>query len=446
MSLSSLSLLTKVPRAYTVPASIGALLLSFCLRGVAFNRSNSQAFDEAVYIASGYSYLMRKDFRLNPEHPPLAKLVSALPVYLVLGLPFEPNPGLWEKASEYAIGQEFLYDSRASAERILTLARLPGLLLGMGLVSLVGLWSYRLWGSSAAIIGVGLAACDPNLIAHSSLGGTDFAPVLFIFLTLYLLWENRSSPSPWLVVTAGVSTGLAIASKYSSLILLPAIGLLMASHLAVGGFLPFSQIEATNARGRIGPRLISLVVITYLSGTAAVMMVVLCYLGTDPLAWWRGLEWQLRHHAVGHEEFFLGKVSKNGWYTYFIVSFFLKTPIGSLFLILTSLLTTRTGSKLGARDAGFLIVPAALLLGAMTVLKADLGIRYILPIYPFLYVIAARGDDPAFDPTGLCGSGRNAARMGHGVVVERVAPRLGLLQRVGRGSSVGPPLFGRPQP
>jgi hypothetical protein len=36
----------------------------------------SDTSDEAVHLASGYSYWQTRDFRMNPEHPPLAKLFA----------------------------------------------------------------------------------------------------------------------------------------------------------------------------------------------------------------------------------------------------------------------------------------------------------------------------------------------------------------------------------
>ena len=40
----------------------------------------SATFDEPGYVAAGYSYLKTGDFRMNPEHPPLAKVLIALPL------------------------------------------------------------------------------------------------------------------------------------------------------------------------------------------------------------------------------------------------------------------------------------------------------------------------------------------------------------------------------
>ena len=46
-------------------------------------RLDSQTTDEAIHLVAGYSYLTAHDFRLNPEHPPLIKELSALPILLM---------------------------------------------------------------------------------------------------------------------------------------------------------------------------------------------------------------------------------------------------------------------------------------------------------------------------------------------------------------------------
>ena len=49
--------------------------------------NDAATFDEVAHIPAGYSYLTQKDYRLNPEHPPLIKDLSAIPLlFLKLNL------------------------------------------------------------------------------------------------------------------------------------------------------------------------------------------------------------------------------------------------------------------------------------------------------------------------------------------------------------------------
>jgi hypothetical protein len=43
-------------------------------------RRESQTWDEANHIYTGYRTWTNRDFGLNPEHPPLVKLVATLPL------------------------------------------------------------------------------------------------------------------------------------------------------------------------------------------------------------------------------------------------------------------------------------------------------------------------------------------------------------------------------
>ncbi|HXN45526.1 MAG TPA: hypothetical protein VN893_02735 [Bryobacteraceae bacterium] len=43
--------------------------------------ANAPIFDEGEHIAAGYRYWQCADYGINPEHPPLAKLIAAAPVH-----------------------------------------------------------------------------------------------------------------------------------------------------------------------------------------------------------------------------------------------------------------------------------------------------------------------------------------------------------------------------
>ena len=58
------------------------LLLVFVAQGILFIQANSQTVDEAMHLAAGYSYLAKKDFRIEPQNPPLIKELLALPLFL----------------------------------------------------------------------------------------------------------------------------------------------------------------------------------------------------------------------------------------------------------------------------------------------------------------------------------------------------------------------------
>ncbi|HEY0786467.1 MAG TPA: hypothetical protein VGD62_11385, partial [Acidobacteriaceae bacterium] len=66
-----------------------ALLVILALQLFASVRQESPTFDEPAHLFAGVAYWTHGDFGRNPEHPPLVKLIAALPI-LSMGLPYPP--------------------------------------------------------------------------------------------------------------------------------------------------------------------------------------------------------------------------------------------------------------------------------------------------------------------------------------------------------------------
>ncbi|HMC82045.1 MAG TPA: phospholipid carrier-dependent glycosyltransferase, partial [Candidatus Polarisedimenticolia bacterium] len=371
----SLASRMKRNRFLVLAAALFPLLL-FLAEGAAFIRSNSQTSDEAGHLLSGYCYLARQDFRLNPEHPPLIKEISALPVYLRYRLPFDPDPRMLRTDGEWRLGLDFLYGSSVPPDRILTLARTPNLFLGACLVGLIGWWAYRLWGRGAALLALTLSALEPNLIAHACLVTTDLGAALFMCLALYLLWEYLSAPTWPLLVAIGIATGLALVTKFSTVLLLGILPVVIACHIfLVGRFtLPEKKREGTNRN--LGRELLGAVTGLLLLLSMAALVIPSAYFFQGFSAWGSGFLRLLAHQAKGHPAFFLGSYSDSGWWTYFLVAFLIKTPLGSLLLILASLLLPRAGRPLQRREAIVILIPVTLLFAATSWARIDIGLRH----------------------------------------------------------------------
>lgn len=325
-----------------------------------------------------------------PEHPPLIKELCALPVYLGYRVPFEPEPAYWETAYQSEIGPRFLYDGPVPGDRLLAVARLPNLFLGTCLVALIGWWPYRLWGGRAGLVGLALAAVDPNLVAHSALVTTDLGITLFAFLTVYLLWESVERRCLWLVPAVGLAAGLALVSKFTGVLLAGILAVIIAGHVLGGGSLPPAEVwEKKGWRGFLLRSAGAGVVFLLIVGLA-LLVIPPVYFFQGFGTWRRGFEIQWAHRTAGHNAFFLGQYSQDGWWDYFPVAFVLKTPLGSLLLMAAGLLFFRAGKPLARREALFLLVPPLLFGAALSLAHVNIGLRYALPAFPFLFVLAAR--------------------------------------------------------
>ena len=364
-------------------------VLGFIIQGVFFIRANAPTYDEAMHIAAGYSYLATRDFRLEPQNPPLVKELLALPLFLVHHLPFNPDPKLWRDGVDFYIGQDFLYRSALPADQMLLLSRGLNLFLGTLLVALVGWWAYRLWGNYAALLAIALACFEPNLVAHSSLVTTDTGATLFIFLTVYLLWEYIRIPRWWLLPATGIAAGMALVSKFSTVLLIPIIGLLVTVSLFIdcagSAHLPLRS-HSNPTRRKVFEATVLLVGIFLFA--VAIIPIAYFFQGFEP--WLFGLQRFITLAQEGQPGFFLGQISYQGWWSYFVLAFLIKTPIGTLLLISAACVLYRFGKPLGRREGLFLLLPVVVIFLAMTQSKVNIGLRHILPIYPLLFVLAAR--------------------------------------------------------
>jgi hypothetical protein len=263
------------------------------------------------------------------------------------------------------------------------------LLIGAFLVVLIGWWAYRLWGKGAAIAAVAMACFEPNLVAHSALVTTDVGASLFIFLTVYLLWEYVNLRTGWCLLGVGISLGVALACKFSTTLLIPTVALILALSPIIDGA-AYGEFRWRIHEPQLRARL--------LAAATALLLVLLCAALVIPAAyffqgfhpWLSGLQRFLTLARQGQPGFFLGEYSYQGWWSYYLISFLIKTPIGTLMLITASLVFYRAGKTLGHREVLFLLLPVAIFFVAMTQSKVNIGLRHILPVYPFLFVLASR--------------------------------------------------------
>ena len=337
------------------------LLVVFVAQGIVSIQTYSQTYDEAVHIVAGYSYWATGDFRLNHEHPPLTKLIAALPVYLF----FQPDIAVSlftdGKLDQWDLGKRLLYESGESADAMLNAARLTNLLLGASLVGLIARWTFRLGGRRTALVATGLAAFDPTLVAHSSLATTDVGVSLFFFAAFYCVWEfSAQSRIAWLM-SSGVCLGLALASKFNAIIAIPLL-------IAMVAFRSTRLIDVARHA------MVLLAVST--------LVVLATYFGAGAHHWIEGLRFQLEHQDAGHSAFFLGAFSDTGWPHYFPMAMAMKIPLGSLILFVISL-ALNAWKRLPAAS----IVPPLLLLASGTCATTNMGVRYMLPIFPFVFLI-----------------------------------------------------------
>ena len=364
---------------------VGLVLLAaiFSVQGERAIVANGPTFDEAAHFAAGYSYWRTGDFRLNVEDPPLAKLLWTLPQVLIDPLPFDPEPAEWEASAEWAIGNRVVFDSGRSWESLIRPARRVNLLFGVGVVAVVGIWSRQLTGNPlAGLVASACAAFDPNLVAHSAILSTDAALTFATLLTMFTAWRFLRVPTPGRLNATGLALGLALAAKFSAVALLPALAFGSLAFIALGGS------GSSIVEPRFVERLRALPGPLVRVATLALAVVAICYFVWNLPAWGRGLKYQLVREDFNAASFyFLGEVRNRGWLLYFPATLAWKLPLGISILALAGVVLRRPKPD---PATWFVVATVTLFFVALVLARVNLGLRVVLPILPFVYLLAGR--------------------------------------------------------
>ena len=370
------------------PRLILVLILLLCGSAtVGAMRRTSTTFDEIVFMAGGARGFETGRFDLAPEHPPLMQYLYGLPIFLAgAQYPEEAaDPPLSNLGYRYGYAQEFMWRAGNDPERVAFLARLMSALLALLLVGVTYAFARRVMGRGAALLAAALVAFLPDVLAHGGVAYNDLPLALFFVAALWGIDEAVRVPSARRGAVAGALVALAFGMKFSAVVLLPVVALLLGAEAAARGV----QRGWLYGVGRAS-----------LAGLAAFYLsLVLVYGGDFPLSEFRyGLDYTFFHVNEGHgaPAFLLGARSTTGWWYFFPVAFFLKTPAALHVLMLLGLigLAKRTrpawrkllGSPLRAPAIG-----AAVFFGALLTSNLNIGFRYALPALPLLCMLVAAG-------------------------------------------------------
>src|SRR3989344_1789138 len=225
---------------------------------------DSLIVDEIPHIGAGYSYVAKQDLRLNPEHPPLVKLLAGIPL-LFLDLKqsaFETKPWQRDVNGQWEFGRTLIYNSGNDADQIGHYAKLPMFLFFILAGILIFKWGKKLYGNSGGLIALTLFSFSPTILAHSRFVTTDI-PALFgiIFGTYFFInyLQKNTRKNFWL---ASIAFGLALLTKFSTFLLVPyfLIIALIWGLIGKSAIHPLENSRATS-RGSRGGRMADLPII-----------------------------------------------------------------------------------------------------------------------------------------------------------------------------------------
>lgn len=378
-----------------IPATLLAL---FALQSLWFIKTQSLTYDEPAHIIAGWEAWQQGKFEHWNDHPPLGRLWLTLPIAR-LSANFE-----WQ---QLPVG--FLVTAASPGLEWLGWHTRP-MNTALGLILGLSLWlaARRLFSEGAANVALALFAFTPSLLANFSVATTDGIGTLFIFLTAFqLICWRRDRNATQTVVMGLVLGGLLLAKFYAPPLVVLALGLLlvlgpsqllsprqwnwkpMFAALAIalatlwaGYFFHVSRLTVGDAR----------VVATYPNRPVKIWPTksqIHASLVVPAGEFFEGLREVAISNRRGRPAWFLGRIyPAGGVKLYYPVAIALKWPAILLLLFFTSLLL---GASRSCRAPGDLLVMC--LFGAVYFAfalqsKYDIGERHILPLYPFVMLIA----------------------------------------------------------
>jgi hypothetical protein len=335
----------------------------------------SSTSDEPAHIACGLEYLTSHTYKLETQHPPLARAFVALLPYLSGTRPrgekfFQPEG--WKLITYEHHPEETMTRMR--------LGILPFFILG-SLVTFF--WARRYFGDTVAVIATALFTLIPTVLAHAGLATTDMALTACLGLAFYTLLRWAEQPTPARATLAGFAAGLAALSKFTALGYLP-----VSAAIALAAWFLAVRPDKATVIALAKQRALGAVL---LAATACFTIWAAYFFswshGPAP-EFFDGIRVALEHNKTGHPAFLLGKSSQTGWWYYFLVALAIKTPLALLILVGAGVaIVARTRS----RDTAAWM-PVAFALGILLpAIRAhvNIGVRHVMPIYIAFAILGA---------------------------------------------------------
>ncbi len=423
----------------TLAFFVAALLLVSFLLALFSIRNDTFTFDETAHIAAGYSYLTQKDYRLNPEHPPLIKDIAAFPL-LFLNLNFPKNHPSWQQEqapqwwTQFDFATQLLYKSGNDPDKILFWSRLMMIFVFIFLGLFLFLFAKRFFDQKTALLALFFYCFSPTFLAHGRLITTDLGASLGVLMVSYFLILFLKKPTIKNIIFAGLIFGLVMLIKFSLILLIPFMGLVV---------ILYAWLSAKEK--------LLLNILKHLSFLALIFLIGFCFViwpvyfyhtyslppdhqirdakaffehsSIPPFAaktnlwmmeqpllrslahYFFGVLMAVNRTTTGNTTFFLGEISANGWKTYFPIVYLIKVPlafhilslIGLLYLALSikkpfwvnTLQRTKKWAKEHFAETTllcFLLIYWATSINA----KLNIGIRHLLPVFPLTFLLVAR--------------------------------------------------------
>jgi 4-amino-4-deoxy-L-arabinose transferase-like glycosyltransferase len=395
--------------------TVAALLVIQTTLALTMVHRESLTFDEGDHMFAGYMMWKAGDYGLNPEHPPLAKLLATVPILAEhLWVP-PPMPGQFFKAEAYLNGRDWLARNDGDRQHLVFEMRASAELLALGLCLFVFLAARDWFGDAAGLIALVLVVFDPNVLAHSALVTTDIGVSCFFVAAIWTFYRFAARPTLIRLLLVSLATGLLLATKHSGILIGPMFVSLIAWEVLkapsterkrialrlTGGFFAIIVLSVFVLWAFYGFRYtarpagmaFSTSVAAYaepLPHFESAVVVAVGRLHLLPESYLVGLV-DVKLVSIAYPTFLLGKVYPHGLWYYFPLVILIKTTLGLLLLIALATFAMVTGKLTRHRELFYSLAPPVIYLAVAMMSGMNIGSRHLLPMYAFVIIFAAAG-------------------------------------------------------
>ena len=398
-------------RAYWI--TVGILILLFAVMAVrmgASARSSSATTDEAIHILSGYLADKNGDYRLNPEHPFLGKMIAASP-HVFLKTPLPDLTKFYAVADNYYydswsetrdVAVQWLYQSGIDPQQILWPSRVVLMTFTVLFGLMLSVWALNRFGVTGGLITGLFYTLDPTLLAHGQLANTDIWATIGFVGTILVFLSYTEKPTTWRLIGLAAMFGIALNLKFSLILLLPILAILWIvarakykrpivsygvalAALSAGWFVIMCLVDfralgtvpsfdINNSAG-ISPQLLVLAPFTH-------------YL--LPLQYWKGMVMVVLGTVGGRTAYLLGHHGI-GWWYYFPVAFAIKETVVMVLSFIALAVVGFARIKNWSLQAWVFAVSIGVYWLAAFSSHLTLGIRHLMPTFPIIVLAIASG-------------------------------------------------------
>ncbi|MFC2061937.1 ArnT family glycosyltransferase [Elusimicrobiota bacterium] len=370
----------------------------------------SPTYDEIQHLSSGYALLKTGKLDIGIGHPHLYRYLIGIPLLIInpeyskdhylLERKLDIDPWKWSVAPDYAFGKDLFYHKKNDPDVLFFWGRLVSVIIGMFLCWGVYIFSRNIFGEKAGVFSLFLCAFSPTIIAHSRLTVNDIAGTAGILFALYAFtryFEKNSTKN--LIILAAVSSA-ALLIKFNAVLLIPFIfaGMIITDRkkalyrfpLFIAGIMLVINI-AYGFQGTF-----ELKAIEYEAFSKLIPFQVfdrICHLIYKitplPVSYINSFIRLLTHGVRGHSTFLMGDYSVTGWWYYFPLALFLKTPLITLGLFLIWLFKCCRPKQMKKEE--IILILFAVFYSIVSIKnKINIGHRHILPVYPIIFILMGR--------------------------------------------------------